>query len=209
MKISKNNITYSSAQFCGLNPKKIDKVLAPAVKSMKESSIFGQDNCWRLYKPEVFESFIKGDEELSGTLTEVMETARVYGLTLTIDMLRGIRKIKPEVEEFFDKVKSKYEIDLDIPPKVYRFVGKSEVDELMKSGIIRSQRGYWDKIDVTLNPDLNWNDYRITFKPKEKFSVLAKNGKIKENIGTGHDYYYTHEGPYTIDDVEKIEKYRE
>ena len=82
----------------------------------------------------------------------------------------------------------------------------AEIDALKQGGIVKPQRGYWDSFDVTLNPELNWGDYRITFKSDPKFSVLDNTSRMKENPGRGHDYFYRYEGPYTMDDVECIEE---
>ena len=77
----------------------------------------------------------------------------------------------------------------------------------MKNKIVEPQR-YFDKkaFDVTINPNMNWNDYRITFKPLRKFSILDEESLIRENLGTNHDYYYRLSGSYSLDDVENIEK---
>ena len=206
MNISNNKIEYNihTPKFNGINKKELHDD-----SPVKENDIINsQDDCWKLHKAEVLEQFIKSDEELNETLSDTLKLARVYGLTPSIDLFNNLRNNREDVKKFYEIMKSNYNIDLDIPPKVYRFVGKSEIEALKKDGIVKPQRGYWEKIDVTLNPDLNWNEYRITFKPKKEFSVLDKASKIKENPGTGHDYFYFHEGPYTMDDVECIEQYR-
>ena len=196
----KNNIP--SQNFFGTSVSEVDKIRHD---SPTDNKVYGQNDCWKLYKPEVFEQFIKSDEELSDILSDTLDLSRQYGFKPSIEMLQKFRKIKPEINDFYEVVKSKYDIDLETPPKVYRFVGKEEIEALKKDGIVKPQRGYWDNFDVTINPDLNWNDYRITFKPKKEFSILDKDSRIKANTGTGHDYFYLYEGPYSADDIEKIE----
>ena len=202
-----NQINYKP-NFRGIDFNKIPKTPDSQMQKIKADEIYGQDDCWKLYKPEVFEQFIKSDDELSELSKDVLELARVYGLKPSISLFRRIKKSRPEIEDFYKVLKSKYDIDLDVPPKVYRFIGKSELEALQRDGKVTPCRGYSNNFDVTLNPNLNWNDYRITFKPKKEFSVLDSSSKMKENLGTNHDYFYHYQGEYTLDDIETIEQYR-
>ena len=205
MKINTFKYTNNITQFKGIDFNNIPKA---SFKKVGNDNISGQENCWKLYKPEVFEQFIRADSELSELTKNMLEIARVYGLTPSVDLFRGMKKMHPEIKEFYELLKSKYNIDLDVPPKVYRFIGKSELEALQRDGKVIPSRGYSNNFDVTLNPDLNWNDYRITFKPKKEFSVLDSSSNMKENLGTNHDYFYHYKGAYTIDDIENIEQYR-
>ena len=203
MELSKIKYCSSTTNFKGI--KQVQKLVSETLKP-ETDKIFGQNSCWKLYQPEILEQFIKSDKELTELLSETMELTRTYGLKLSIDMLQKLKNKKPEINKFYELLKTKYNINLETPPKVYRFVGKSEIEALKKDGKVTPQRGYWDKFDVTINPELNWGNYRISFKPKQEFSVLDKTSKMKENLGTGHDYFYLYEGPYNIDDVECIEE---
>jgi len=171
-----------------------------------DTMIQGQKDCWKLYSSSFLENFIKSDDEISEVMRETVDICRKYKFPLTMDFLQKFKTHKPEVAKFYELVKSKYDIDLEKPPLVYRFIGKNEYEALKKGEIITPQRGYWDRIDVTINPYLNWNEYRVTFKQDKKFSVLNPESRIKQNPGTGHEYFYVYEGPYSIEDTEKIEE---
>lgn len=169
-----------------------------------ESTIRGQENCWKLYRDGVFENFIYSDSELKQLIASFNEIVRKYNLPLTIKLILEFANIRNELKTLIKKIKEKYDIDISIPPKVYRFVGLEEVKKIKAGENLVPQR-FNKKFDVTLNPNLNWNAYRITFKPCQKFSILDKSSFIQENLGCGHDLFYHFSSSYSIDDVEKIE----
>lgn len=208
-----NNKNYLKYSNCTTNIRntdfdKISKTPKKQMCEIKTDKIFGQKDCWKLFNPEVFEEFIKSDSKLYESVKDILEIARIYGLTPSINLFIQIKKSHPKINDFYKLLKSKYGIDLNIPPKVYRFIGKSELEALKRDGKVKPRRGFSNNFDVTLNPNLNWNVYRITFKPQKKFSVLDSESNIKENPGSNHDYFYYYQGEYTIDDIETIEQYR-
>lgn len=185
------NVTSASPAFCGI-----------VEKFGKE--IRGQKDCWKLYEDEVMDSFIKSDKDLEDALGEVLPLLRGYGVKIGIQALEKMKNFF-DISKFYEVTKSKYDIDLTIPPRVYRYVGKSEADALQRGEIIHPQR-YPDRFDVTINPEMDWNKYKITFKPLPKFSAIDPKGSMKKNNGTSHEYYYHYTQPsYTMEDVEKIE----
>ena len=178
--------------------------------SSVQNIIRGQGDCWKLYKPDVFENFVQSDSELRGLMSEIFELCHKYRLTPSIGRILDLAKIeeyKDRISDFINIIKSKYDIDIMTPPLVHRFVGEEEANLLKTQGRATPQR-YSDKFDVTINPELNWGDskYRITFKPLQKFSILDKNSQVKENIGTEHDYFYYYFAPYTTEDVQEIKQ---
>jgi len=186
-----DNIKSESPTFCG----KLEEL---------GKHIRGQKDCWKLYEDEVLDTFIRSDKDLEDALGNILALIRKNGVKINIQTLYKLKSLD-EVNKFFDVVKSKYDIDLNIPPKVYRFVGKSEADALERGERIYPQLKH-GKFDVTINPNLDWNKYVITLKSSDKTSILNPNGLMRKNVGTAHEYYYHYEAPsYTIDDVEKIE----
>lgn len=164
-----------------------------------------QANVWALYEDERFEKLIKSDEEVSKPVQPILNLLEQYKITPSLKLF--IAEKIPGTNELIDNINSKYNVDLRQQPNVYRFVEKAEVDALLSKGEVKPQR-YFNKFDVTTNPELDWNQYRITFKPSDKFSLLDDaNSKINKNIGVGkEDYYYLEDEKYTKDDVLKIEK---
>jgi hypothetical protein len=166
--------------------------------------IKGQENCWRLHKEGFFEEFVRSDSELKVLANRLLERLNFYGLSLTIPIVLNFRKEILDLDVMVEKIKSKYEIDITIPPLVYRFIGSEEKQKLEAGETVSPQR-IFKAFDVTINPNLNWNIYRVTFKPLPKCSILDKNSLMKENPGCNHDYFYHYKESYSLADVEKIE----
>ena len=171
----------------------------------KSAGTFSQESAWKLYNGDFLDSFVKSDKELSNLLSDFMKLLEEFKLKLNLKELFKFENDNPIIQKFLSLLKSKYSIDVKEPPRMYRFVSKAEIEELKSKGKISPSR-YLDVIDVTINPDLNWNEYRITFKPIKKFSILDPESKIIENRAHTKDYYYYLKDSYTIDDVESIEK---
>ena len=209
MKIYNNYNFYS---FSDMPKQKVNKAVIRDLnfkaKPINIDSIRGQENCWKLYDKNIFKQFLKADEEIIKPMSWILDSLRAYLLEPDVSMFYDFAKEGSKMSEFFDLVKAKYDIDLTIPPKVYRFVSKREIDALYNDGKVETYRCGMRRFDVTVNPELNWNDYRITFKPKQKFSVLEKDSLMRENPGCNHEYFYHFLGSYSIDDVEKIEQIR-
>ena len=208
-----NPYIYTHNQYPNISLKTNKMVSNRATCSFKSRqinihSIKGQENCWKLHMPDIFEQFIKSDQSLLNTINPFLEMIRSYNLNPSIDLFFMFRNANLDynLNEFFNLMKSKYGIDLEIPPKVYRFVGEREVSALIKGEKIEPQRDGYKRFDVTINPELNWNKYRITFKPKQKYSILDEKSAMRENRGSGHDYFYYLYDSYSIDDVEKIDE---
>lgn len=98
-------------------------------------------------------------------------------------------------------------------PKMYRFIGKNELDELMAGNTIRSNTGRYSdgRTDITSNPHYGKiptiDKYRITFKDSEKLNPFDHNKNAKVTIhALENEEYYLH-GGYCKNDVEKIEHY--
>ncbi len=209
----KYGINNNQVAFKGNNLKKTEKLVDIAkssIKEIKDLSVSSQEDCWKLYEPNVLERFIKSDKELEDSMEDMLSRSREYGVKFSLPFLVKMCEHSPNIKKFFDIVKTKYNIDLKVPPKVYRFVSEPEVQTLKNNKIVRPNGIVNDRFDVTLNPNLNWgqSEYRITFMPKKEFSVLDGRSNMRENPGVNHEYFYHYMAPYTIDDVEMIEKFR-
>lgn len=168
-----------------------------------------QENIWALYSEDRFTNFLNDNKELKEILD--LKTREEYGLTTSF---QDILKDSGEFEDFknFTKtLQSKYNLDLSLSPKIYRFIGESELDVLKSNKEVANLRFGQPGIDVTTNPDLNFglSKYRITFKDDKRFSVHPNDEKLSEvriHGGTNNEDYYWLKTPYNINDIEKIEK---
>ena len=208
MNITNNYANYypKYTSFKGNPVTSLKKAVLRDLSTRKEIIISGQESCWKLYKPEIFEQFVNADEELKNCLDLIIKIFNEYKIPLKLEFIMKQKDKKNAVQKFYELVKTKYGIDLAIPPKVYRFVGESEIQALRNLGVVEPSRCGFRRFDVTTNPELNWNKYRIEFKPKEKFSILDKTSNMRENPGCGHDYYYHYQDSYTLDDIAEIIK---
>lgn len=168
--------------------------------------IRGQENCWRLHESKAFEQFIRADEQLKKIVEPVLKLCDSYRIPPSVNFFIKFKERRTELKEFFDIVKAKYEIDLELPPTVYRFIGKTELDELRAGRKVQPQRNDMRRFDVTIDPYLNWNEFRVAFKPDPKFSILDSMSLMRENPGVCHEYFYHLLDGYSLDDVEKIER---
>ena len=152
--------------------------------------IRGQENCWRLHQPKIYEQFIRADEQLKKIVEPVLKLCDSYRIPPSVNVFIKFKEKKEEITEFFEVLKSKYGINLEIPPTVYRFIGESEVKALQSGMKLQPQRDAMGRFDVTIDPELNWNEYRVTFKPDSKFSILDSMSLMRENPGVCHEYFY-------------------
>jgi hypothetical protein len=113
------------------------------------------------------------------------------------------------VEEWGIKLNPK-EIALNtnqIPPKIYRIIGKEEYDILQSGGAISPRRYGDNRIDITNNPDypsiLKQGKYLVSFKQLEEFDPLAENPRVTTH-NVGNDEFYL-AGSYSMEHIEKIE----
>ena len=195
--VTSNNLNYYNT-----SPKK----LAFQAQNNKITKLIqGQENCWRLHKEDVFEEFLKSDSELIQQASSFIEVLRKYGLPICIDNVLHFKEKFTDLKKLIETIKNKYDIDITVPPTIYRFIGTEEIKKLKSGEKVIPQR-FNKEFDVTINPELNWNIFRIAFKPKQKFSILDKNSLLKENPGCNHDYFYHLKDSYSLDDIEKIEQ---
>ncbi len=203
--------TFTPYYYTGYASKKKNVSEAPAFKAYSNSitsSIRGQKNCWKLHDPKIFEQFIRADDALKSLAEPVLKICESYMIPPTVNIFIRFKEKKEELKSFFDMVKSKYEIDLEVPPTVYRFIGKTELDELRAGRKVLPQRNDMGRFDVTIDPYLNWNEFRIAFKPASKFSILDSMSSMRENPGACHEYFYHFLDGYSLDDVEEIKLVR-
>lgn len=185
---------------------------------IKKSNIVGipntykslnQENIWALYSEGRFTNFLDDNQELKEILD--LKTREEYGLTTSFqDLLKYSNKFE-DFNKFTKALQSKYNLDLSLSPKIYRFIGESELDIIKSNKEVTNLRFGQPGIDVTTNPDLNFglSQYRITFKDDKRFSVHPNDEKLSEVImhgGTNNEDYYWLKTPYNINDIEKIEK---
>lgn len=112
--------------------------------------------------------------------------------------------ITREYKRFYNTDKCIEDLLAGKSPTFYRFVSETEL-RILKNGctVQPRQRYCLNMVDVTSNPNLNWNQYRLTFKSTDGWNLFAKDSKIKtNNLGK----YYLHEGGYTIEDVAYYER---
>lgn len=179
------------------------------------SAPLSQDNAWKLFAPDEFDNFLEENPNLSDILYEspLGKDYINYGLKFDLQCIRNILKntdkndrIKP-VFDFAEALDEKFGIDVLKEPKYYRSVGISELIPLLKGEKIKNQRYFQSGLDITINPELNWNPFRITFKTNDKFTNEEENKSVNNKVRE-HDlneYYYYLEDTYSIDDVEKLE----
>ncbi len=99
--------------------------------------------------------------------------------------------------------------------RFYRFVGDSELSELLSGKVVTSNRACYNGrniTDVTTNPEYGKiptiGKYRLSFKDKPEFApyplINEKNSRIIEHDLKDAEYYLC--GGYDISDIEKIEQ---
>ncbi len=167
-----------------------------------------QENVWTLYSENRFNNFLKDNPHLAEMLN--LELLRKYQIEPSLEFILMSPEIK-YFQKFISYMKTNYSIDLSIPPKIYRFIGESELNVIKASKKVENLRWGQSGIDVTTNPELNWgfSKYRITFKNDKMFSIHPldkEKSKMIIHNGTNNEDYYWLKGSYSIDDIAKIEK---
>ena len=193
----------------------IESQVYHAMSSKKEP--LNQENVWTLFSPECFSRFLKENPDLARILDEshVGQVFKQYGLNIRFANICKQMKEDPNNDylkgyiDFADALCRKYNIDILGQPKLYRFIGKSEVEALLRGEQIKSLNPYQRWIDVTTNPELNFgfSQYRVTFKPVGAFDPRGKEHTAESQI-IEHDlddYYFYLKKPYSISDIEKLE----
>lgn len=125
-------------------------------------------------------------------------------MDVLIGMLRQDRVSEKVIQQFLNHER----------PRMYRFVGKEELDKLLKSETITSTRPCRNGIltDITSNPDyskiLREGKYRVKFKDMEDFAPFSlEPGTSRVSIHAMENEEYYLKGGYSLADVEKIEAY--
>ena len=176
-----------------------------------------QENIWMLFSPICFFDFLKQDSDLFSILDN--NTASRYfnldneeiDLSLFCDFQKECAKnhTTNPFADFITELCNKYNIDILEQPKLYRFIGKSELIKLLKGETIECRRAWQNGIDVTTNPELSfgYSQYRITFKTNETFDPRGELHSPNTMIvpHNANDYYFYLTRPYSISDIEKIE----
>lgn len=121
-----------------------------------------------------------------------------------IDMLRKDGASEKVIQQFLNHER----------PRMYRFVGREELDSLLKGETVTSTRPCHNGVltDITSNPDygsiLREGKYRITFKDREDFAPFSLDpGTSRVDIHALKNEEYYLKGGYSLDDVEKIEAF--
>ena len=180
------------------------------------SAPLSQANFWKLFSPKVFNEFLDEDIELSKILSKSPLIKFYFNndLSFSIQNVRSIIRdgVQSErLQAIFDFTKAfeeKYNLDILKEPKYYRFIGKNEAAEILKGNEVRKQNQSYPKaFDITINPELNLNSYRVTFKTNNEFTNVDE-FHCKDNVITEHDkndYRYYLNRAYSLNDVEKLE----
>lgn len=98
-------------------------------------------------------------------------------------------------------------------PRMYRFIGREELEKLFKGEVVTSTRPCRNGVstDITSNPDYGKipreGKYRIAFKDIENFAPFSNEPDSRVSIHSmkNEEYYLT--GGYSLEDIEKIETY--
>lgn len=168
-----------------------------------------QENIWALYDEQRFTDLLENEKELSAKISPYINFLKEQKLPLSLKTILNAADGNEVLKDFITSFEKKYNLDFSIPPKVYRFIGKSELDIIKSGNQVKNLRSGQRGIDVTTNPAFNWNDYRVTFKNRKDYSIhpadIEKTNVIRHEGDGNIDYYYL-KSSYSIDDIEKIEK---
>ena len=187
------------------------------LSSASASAPLSQDNFWKLFSSDEFIKFLKQNPDLYDMLSESLFGKFIISSNIGICLqlmrmtLRKHKDVNEQTKPLFDfknAVKERYNIDILKEPKYYRFIGKSELVKLLEGKEIEKLPPYYRKlIDITTNPELNWNKFRVTFKENDKFTNFQETDSEDSMVieHDSNDYYYYLRCPYSLDDVEKIE----
>lgn len=162
-----------------------------------------QDNLWVLYKDDIFQSFINGGSKNGQALKTFLQSNECYSRFVaarpkSLGGLISLNERSDILQDVFDKYKTAFGIDLTTPQKIYRFIGAEELKPLLAGETVHP-RFYKNSnlLDVTLNPELNHDNYRVTFN----YNSLDR--RVSPNKP---DYYYYHSrGDYSLSDVSAID----
>lgn len=99
-------------------------------------------------------------------------------------------------------------------PRMYRFVGREELERLLKGETVKSTRPCHKGVltDITSNPDyskiLREGKYRVKFKDMEDFAPFSlEPGTSRVDIHALENEEYYLKGGYSLADIEKIEAF--
>lgn len=162
-----------------------------------------ESNLWLLYKDDIFKSFLNSGDEKGKALKQMLQSSDYYskfGAT-SVESLRRLVSISRRnkgLQDVFAEYKKLFGVDLTTPQKVHRFIGDEELQPLL-AGKTLNPRFQPDSnlLDVTLNPELNHNSYRITFNYN---SLDPRITPHKPEF-----YYYHSQGDYSLHDVSAID----
>lgn len=149
----------------------------------------------------------------SGVVPLARDVAEVYSsavvntnpmLDVVLDMLKKDGVSEKVILQFLNHER----------PRMYRFVGRDELDRLLKGEIVTSTRPCRNGVltDITSNPDyskiLREGKYRVKFKDMEDFAPFSlEPGTSRVSIHAMENEEYYLQGGYSLADVEKIEAY--
>ena len=180
------------------------------------SAPLSQENFWKLFSPNEFRKMLNENPELSNILynSSMGKCFLKNGIDFKLNHIRDILKKKAKnhwnipIFDFTEAFEKKFNIDLLKEPKYYRFIGKNELVKLLRGEDVEKLPPYHiNAFDITTNPELNWNQYRVTFKTNDDFTNIeethSKNSRIFEH--DCNDYRYYLKGPYSLNDIERIE----
>ncbi len=162
-----------------------------------------EGNLWVLYKDDIFSSFLRGGDKNGAGLRQFLQSSDCYSRLLpsstnSLPSLVSISERNTGIRDAFASYKKSFGVDLTMPQKVYRFIGDEELRPLLTGETVqpRFYRGS-NILDVTLNPELNHNSYRVTFNHNSRDTRISPS---KPEF-----YYYHSKGGYSLGDVSAID----
>lgn len=162
-----------------------------------------ESNLWLLYKDDIFNRFLNFGDKKGETLRQLLQSSEYYSRfgASSVDSLRrlvSMNRGNTGLQDVFAKYNKSFGVDLTRPQKVYRFIGDEELKPLLAGETVHPRfQGDSNLLDVTLNPELNHNSYRVTFNYN---SCDPRISPHKPEF-----YYYHSRGDYSLRDVSAID----